>query len=631
MCGITGFLGGVADPERVLGQMTRAIQHRGPDGAGHWFDLRSEVALGHRRLAIQDLSIEGAQPMHSDSGRYVMVFNGEVFNHLDLRTRLGGNWRGHSDTETMLRAIEKWGVREAVTQFVGMFAFALWDRETSELTLARDRLGIKPLYFGRVGQNFVFGSELKAFKSFPGFDPKVDRRALSAYMRSNCVPQPLCIYEDFSQMSPGTLLIVKGGKTRVERYWSAREVVRAGIDHFLIGSPDDIVNGLESILEKAVQDRLLSDVPLGAFLSGGVDSSTVVALMRKHQSSVVRTFSIGFEDDAYDEAVHARAVARHLGTEHTELVVTAADALEIVPRLATMYDEPFADSSQIPTFLVSRLAREHVTVSLSGDGGDELFAGYNRHVFGPKIWKVMGRLPVNARRLVAKGLTAVSAGAWDHAFGLLERALPSGVGVRLPTEKLQKFASVLPAKDQLALYETLVTHWSSDIVRGGESHPVAWSDLGDFASSMMLTDLETYLPDDILTKVDRASMAVSLEARVPLLDHRVVEYAWRMPHEFKIRDGQSKWALRQVLYRHVPREMIERPKMGFGVPIDAWLRGPLRGWAEELLSKQRLEQDGYFDASLIRTRWHEHLGHVKNWQHHLWDVLMFQAWLDQNT
>lgn len=627
MCGITGFLGDVHDADRVIRVMTTTLAHRGPDGDGFWLNAQHGIALGHRRLAIQDLSVEGAQPMHSASGRYVIVFNGEVYNHLELRRELDGPWRGHSDTETMLAAIEKWGVREAVRRFVGMFAFGLYDRETRTLTLVRDRLGIKPLYYGRVGQTFVFASELKPLRAVPGFEGRISRRALTAYMRANCVPHPLCIYEGLAQLSPGTILTLQHGKTQIERFWSAKEVAQAGRQNPLMGSPEDMVRGLEDVLDEAVRSRLLADVPLGAFLSGGVDSSTVVALMRKHVSKV-RTFSIGFEDEAYDEATHAREVARHLGTEHTELVVTAEDALDVVPELPRMYDEPFADSSQIPTFLVSQLAREHVTIAMSGDGGDELFAGYNRHVLGPKVWNTFGRLPVGSRKLMARGLNAVSAGKWDQAFGTLERILPQGVGLRLPTEKLQKFASVLPAADQRALYETLVTHWSPDVVRGGSDDPIGWSDLGDFAESMMLTDLETYLPDDILTKVDRASMAVSLEARVPLLDHRVVEYAWRLPHDVKIRDGKSKWALRQVLYKHVPPELIERPKMGFGVPIDTWLRGPLRGWAENLLDEKRLREQGFFDVRMVRGRWNEHQAHVRNWQHQLWDVLMFQAWLD---
>lgn len=628
MCGITGFVGDMANASGVLKAITQPLIHRGPDSDGFWLDASQQVAFGHRRLAIQDLTVEGAQPMHSRSGRFVVVYNGEIFNQVDIRKQLDGPWRGHSDTETMLAAFEKWGVRGAVERFIGQFAFAVWDREAARLTLVRDQLGIKPLYYGRVGGVFAFASELKPFRALPGFSGEVSRRALTAYMRANCVPHPLCIYEGLAQLSPGTLLTWQHGKTQIERYWSSTDVARRGIADPLEANADTIVNGLEAVLDEAVTSQLLADVPLGAFLSGGIDSSTIVALMRKHLSHV-RTFSIGFEDEAYDEASHAREVARHLETDHTELIVTADDALDVVPDLPRMYDEPFADSSQIPTYLVSRLAREHVTVCLSGDGGDELFAGYNRHVLGPKVWGTFGRLPVPARRTLARGLNAVSAGRWDEAFGLLERVMPNGVGMRLPTEKIQKFAAVLPAEDQRALYATLVTHWPSDVVRGGSDEAIGWSDLGDFAPSMMLNDLQTYLPDDILTKVDRASMAVSLEARVPLLDPRVVEYAWRIPHAFKIRDGKSKWALRQVLYKHVPPHLIERPKMGFGVPIDAWLRGPLRAWGEELLNEQKLREQGFFDVRRVRGRWHEHQGHVRNWQHHLWDVLMFQAWLEK--
>jgi len=633
MCGITGFWTDSwtqEKAERVLITMSRAIAHRGPDGAGVFFERG--VGLGHRRLSILDISEEGAQPMTSRSGRYVMVYNGEVYNHLALRRDLKGPWRGTSDTETMLEAFEVWGIRAAVEKFVGMFACAIWDRENQELVLIRDRLGIKPLYWGFVQKSLVFGSELKALRQFPGFSNDINRDALAAFMRANCVPQPQCIYEGIHQMVPGTLLFVRGGKTRVETFWSVRDVARRGLGAPFSGGAEAAQEHLEGLLKDAIRMRLLSDVPLGAFLSGGVDSSLVVAMMQTQSAEPVRTFSIGFDDEAYDEAGHARAVAKHLGTIHTELIVRAEDALEVVPKLARLYDEPFADSSQIPTYLVSQLARKHVTVSLSGDGGDEVFGGYNRHIWGPRVWNAVKHLPPRVRETLSQSLRRLSAGQMDAAFGLLERLLPQQSSVRLPTEKLQKLAGVIPSENMADLYARLVTHWDASVVLGAETSQAPWVDFGEAAESMMLLDMETYLTDDILTKVDRASMAVSLEARVPLIDHRIVEFAWQLPLDLKIRPGAQppgKWIFRQILYKHVPQKLIDRPKMGFGVPIDAWLRGPLRDWAEDLLDESKMRQQGFLDATRVQQRWREHQACYKNWQHHLWDVLMFQAWLEE--
>ncbi len=636
MCGITGFWAesiGTSRATDVVRAMCDSIAHRGPDAEGVW--VRGAVALGHRRLAILDVSEAGAQPMSSPSGRYVMVYNGEVYNHLDLRAELDETWRGTSDTETMLAAFEKWGITASVKRFVGMFACAIWDTKEEELVLIRDRLGIKPLYWGKVGSALVFGSELKTFRAFPGFESKVDRGALAAYMRANCVPHPQTIYKGVHQMSPGTILRARRGITRVEVFWSARDVARNGLEtplHFGTNQAELAKELLHEELMEAVKLRLLSDVPLGAFLSGGVDSSLVVALMQAQSENPVRTFSIGFEDKAYDEADHARAVAKHLGTNHTELVVRPEDALEVVPRLSQIWDEPFADSSQIPTFLVSQLARQHVTVSLSGDGGDELFGGYNRHILGPKAWGLMSRLPSHLRGSASDLIGMLRAEQTDRLFGALDGRIPGAGKMRLPTDKLQKLGRILGAKSFQELYARLVTHWDSGVVLGAPDVAAPWAEIGSNAETMMLLDMETYLPDDILTKVDRASMAVSLEARVPLLDHRVVEFAWRLPLDMKIRpkaDPAGKWLLRQVLYNYVPSELIDRPKMGFGVPIDAWLRGPLREWAEDLLHPDRLKQEGYFDPAPIRQKWDEHQSRAHNWQHHLWDVLMFQAWNSQ--
>ena len=645
MCGLVGCFhrdgGSRAALREVVGQMTDPLTHRGPDDAGVWVSNDGRVGLGHRRLSILDLSPEGHQPMTSAGGRYVMVYNGEVYNHASLRQELGEErWRGHSDTETILAAIERWGLEGAVGRFVGMFAIALWDREREELSLVRDRLGIKPLYYGFVRGGLVFGSELHALVRHPDFLREVDRDALTLYLRYNSIPAPHTIYRDTFKVQPGTILRFRrpeqGG--REERaYWSASDVAVREQRTPFAGTTHDAVDRLDALLREAVGARMIADVPLGAFLSGGVDSSAVVALMQAQSDRPVRTFSIGSPDAGFDEAPQARAVADHLGTDHTELYVTAQDALDTVPLLGRMYDEPFADSSQIPTYLVSALARRDVTVALSGDGGDELFAGYNRHVWAGRVWKGMEVLPGAARRALARGVAGVSPDTWDRWFDRAWPLLPSALHQRMPGYKLHKLAAGLRATDPLDLYRRLASQWPQPelLVRGGsepaERRPASISELPDFASQMMLLDLLRYLPDDILTKVDRASMAVSLEARVPLLDHRVVEFAWQLPLGLKLREGMSKWVLRQVLYRYVPRELIERPKTGFGIPIGAWLRGPLRDWAEALLDERRLRDEGYFHPEPIRRAWCQHLAGAHSWEHQLWTVLMFQDWLQHHA
>lgn len=658
MCGIAGiwdvgYRHGTESSAAILREMTRAIRYRGPDDEGYFQQAEAGVALGHRRLSIVDLSPAGHQPMLSAGGRYVIVFNGEVYNHMRLRPELqaaGASFRGHSDTEVMLAAIEHWGLEAALSRFIGMFAFALWDRETQTLTLVRDRLGIKPLYFGWVGSIFVFASELKAITAMPGFANPVNREALCLLLRHNYIPAPYSIYQHIHKLMPGMLLRVDKAlaqlptdaetlMARAQVFWSARAVAEAGADDQLKLSDADAVSELDRILRDAVALRMEADVPLGAFLSGGVDSSLVVALMQAQSARPVKTFSIGFHEAGYDEAQHAKAVARHLGTDHHELYVTAQDALDVVPRLPAMYGEPFSDSSQIPTFLVSQLARRHVTVSLSGDGGDELFAGYNRYFLGARLWRMINRLPAPLRRGLAAALQRAP-GFWARLIQFGMPLLPASLRVKHPADKIDKLAALLSTPSLDALYTDLVSHWQQPaaLVLGTRGEPLtALSDprrrasLTDAVERMMLCDQVSYLPDDILAKVDRASMAVSLEARVPLLDHRVVELAWRLPMHQKIRDGQGKWLLRQVLYPYVPQALIERPKQGFGVPIEHWLRGPLRDWAEALLDERRLREEGYFDPAPIRRLWSDHVAGRVNEHYRLWDVLMFQAWLDVDT
>lgn len=648
MCGITGFwdTSGQISTDKmqwIVRQMSDTLLHRGPDDGGTWVDVEVGIALGHRRLSILDLSPEGHQPMHSASGRYVIVFNGEIYNFVELRQELkslGHHFRGHSDTEVMLASFSQWGLNQAVQRFNGMFAFALWDRQEQVLYLGRDRLGEKPLYYGCIDQTFFFGSELKALKAHPRFQAEINRDALALFFRHNCIPAPYSIYQGIYKLPPGTVLTWKedGNLTPVP-YWSAKEVAELGVAQPFVGSESEAVARLEALLQEAVSLRMVADVPLGAFLSGGIDSSTVVALMQAQSSQPVKTFSIGFYEEAYNEAKDAKAVAEYLGCDHTELYVTPEDAIAVIPKLPTLYDEPFSDSSQIPTFLVSQLAKQHVTVSLSGDGGDELFGGYNRYFWGRSIWGKIGWMPQNLRQVAAYALTSLSPQTWNQLFTGFGAVLPPVLRQRNPGDKLHKLAEILAVDSPDTMYKGLVSHCKEpeSLVLGSLEPSTTltdrkkWARLPDFTQRMMFLDTVTYLPDDILTKVDRASMGVSLEARVPLLDHRLVEFAWQLPLDMKIRNEQGKWLLRQVLYKYVPQKLIERPKMGFGIPIDDWLRGPLRDWAEALLDEKRLREEGFFDPQPIREQWTEHLSGERNWQYYLWDVLMFQAWLAANV
>ena len=609
--------------------------------------------------------------MVSVSGRYVIAFNGEFYNHLDLRRELekiphpnpdgttsqstkpaswqvagylpmGGGiqakWRGHSDTETLLTGIEAWGLEATLKKAIGMFAIALWDKDTSSVTLARDRIGEKPLYYGWQGQGadrvFLFGSELKALKAHPAFSAEIDRGALCLLMRHNYIPAPYSIYQGIAKLEPGSMLSVSLAQPEpiIWKYWDAVEVARAGVAKPFIGTPVQAVDALETLAKDAVRQQMMADVPLGAFLSGGIDSSTVVALMQAQSSRPVKTFTIGFNEKGYNEAVHAKAVAAHLGTEHTELYVTPEQAMAVIPKLPNLYCEPFADSSQIPTFLVSQLARQHVTVSLSGDAGDELFCGYNRYQLTASLWKKISMLPEPIRKLMASGITSIPPGALDKAGSII----PGKNRYATLGDKLHKGAAVLVSRTVDELYLGMVSHFvdPENLVIGAKEPPTYLTGLrpdldglGD-VEQMLALDTISYLPDDILVKVDRAGMGVSLEGRVPFLDHRIVEFAWSLPLSYKLREGQTKWPLRQVLYRHVPHELINRPKMGFGVPLQDWLRGPLREWAEGLLAEDRLRRDGYFRPAPIRQIWAEHLSGKRNWMSRLWCVLMFQAWLE---
>ena len=646
MCGFTGFFSQSTpdgDAREIAMAMADRIAHRGPDDSGVWSDSDSGITLAHRRLSIVDLSASGHQPMLSGNGRWVLAYNGEIYNHLDMRKQLESEgcapgWRGHSDTETLLACVQAWGVDATLKRSVGMFAMALWDREERALWLARDRIGEKPLYYGWQGNTFLFGSELKALRAHPSFNAAVDRGALTLLLRHNYVPGPHSIYAGIHKLPPGTWLKMDAGRRDAEpvAFWSLSKIAEHGFENPFTGSDNEAVDALELHLGKAVRGQMMADVPLGALLSGGIDSSLITALMQAGSTRPVRTFTIGFDEKEYDEAVHARAVAAHLGTEHTEMRLSANDALALIPQLPEMYDEPFADSSQLPTHLVMKLARQHVTVALSGDAGDEFFGGYNRYFMGPKVWKRIGWMPTPARRVFGAALTALPAAVINRAFGPLAKA----AGIALPGDKAHKLGRRLREVRSLDdLYAGLVTEWpdavgmvlNSNIPQNLVDNRDRWPRLADPVARMMALDGLTYLPDDILVKVDRASMAVSLETRAPFLDRDVMEFAWSLPMSMKLRDGRGKWILRQLLDRHVPRELIERPKMGFGIPLDDWLRGPLREWAESLLAEDRLRREGYFNPQQIRATWIRHLRGDASFGYRLWSVLMFQAWLESRN
>jgi len=630
MCGIVGLW----DPQwrqqpaelcTWVQRMVEAVRHRGPDDSGVWVSPTAGLGLGHTRLSVIDLSPAGHQPMVSACGRYVVVYNGEIYNYPDLRRDLeerGHRFLGHSDTEVLLAAIAEWGLEKALERLIGMFALAVWDVPRQRLALVRDRLGKKPLYYGWWERKFVFASELKALAQLPGFSPEIHRGALALFLQHNYVPGPWSIYRDIYKLPPGTVLELSEPAERPnpQAYWSLQQAAARGMEDPFRGTREEAADELYRLVADAVRRRMIADVPLGAFLSGGIDSSLVVALMQAHSHRPVRTFTIGFEEREYDEAPYAAAVARHLGTDHTEQYVRAREAWAVIPRLPEIYDEPFGDSSAVPTFLVSELARRHVTVVLSGDGGDELFGGYQRYLHIGRLWRALGRVPLAVRKAAAGAI------AWG-AHGL-----PGALRTKV-AGRAERLRIATPGE----MYVRHNMHWpdAQRLVLGAEplealaDQPDRWPNSRHYLEQWMYADTVSYLPDDILVKVDRASMAVALEARAPLLDHRVVEFAWRLPLEWKIRRGTGKWLLRRVLQRHVPRELFERPKAGFGVPIDHWLRGPLRDWAEALLDEHRLRQQGFFDPAPIRQKWNEHLSGRTAWHYPLWDVLMFQAWYER--
>ncbi len=622
--------------------MSTSLSHRGPEDEGVWVDPGTGIAFGHRRLSIIDLSPMGHQPMHSANGRYVITYNGEIYNFKALRQeleQLGETFRGHSDTEIMLAAIARWGVEASLKKFNGMFAFGLWDREEQVLYLSRDRAGEKPLYYGWAGKTLLFGSELKALQQHPDFRGDIDRGAIAVYLRHNYIPAPHSIYKGIYKLPTGTFLAIRGfgSDASPKPYWSAKVAAEDGISNPFRGTEEEAVNQLDALLHDAVTMRMEADVPLGAFLSGGIDSSLIVAIMQANSSRPVKTFTIGFDNREYNEAEAAKLVARHIGTEHTELYVTPEEAMAVIPRLPTLYDEPFADSSQIPTFLVSQLARRNVTVSLSGDGGDELFGGYTTYQWGRSVHQNIGWMPGPLKAGLAKTIKPLSKLDWNALLDGRQSVVPESLRSKDINKVLSKLSGILKVNEREALYWILLSYWMepSSVVIGAKepltqlTDSTKWAHIDDIMHVMMYLDTIMYLPDDILVKVDRASMGVSLESRVPLLDHRVIEFAWKLPIDMKVNGTLGKVPLRNLLYRYVPKELVDRPKKGFGVPIHEWLRGPMRSWAEALLDESRLKSEGYFAEKPVRQKWNEHVSGRRNWQAQLWAVLMFQAWLEQ--
>ena len=646
MCGIVGFWqkhhsNGIDDMHHIIQNMAKALFHRGPDDKGSWVDEEMGLAFGHTRLSILDISKQGHQPMESHNSKYVIVYNGEIYNFLELRNVLkkrGCRFKGSSDTEVILAAINEWGLVKAVQSFDGMFSFALWDKAEKSLHLCRDRIGEKPLYYGWNQNTFFFSSELKALRKHPLFNPTIDLDALNSYVRLNYIPTPHSIYKSIHKLEPGTIFSLSWPKFESNTiiYWSAYDAVNESLNSQFRSSENEIMELLDDALRHSVKSRLVSDVPVGAFLSGGIDSSTIVALMQAQNSIPIKTFSVGFFEEDYNEAEYARKVALHLGTDHTEIFVTEKEAMDVIPRLPKLYDEPFADSSQIPTFLISQLAHSIVTVSLSGDGGDEIFGGYNRHIWNHSYWDKITRWPISVRRFISKMGKSLPISLLDNIYKMIESVIPTELQISYPGDKIHKLLSVLILENSSQLYERLINETSAINLLQFEGYNSSliknkldvWSHFSNSTDAMMYLDLITYLPDDILAKVDRASMGASLESRAPFLDHKVVELAWKIPLEMKIRNGQGKWILRKLLYNYVPKELLDRPKTGFGVPIEKWLKTSLRGWAESLIGESQLLSDGFFNPNIVRKMWDEHLNGTRNRQHVMWNILMFQSWLE---
>ncbi len=656
MCGITGIFGNLSKDvlSESVHKMSETLIHRGPNDGGIWVDCEDGIAFGHRRLSILDLSSAGSQPMTSVCGRFVVVFNGEIYNHLHLRRKMESlfgsiSWRGHSDTETLVYLFSKWGIEETIKHLVGMFAIAVWDKKTKKISLIRDRVGEKPLYYGWSNQVFFFGSELKSLRAYKGFNNLVDRNALSLYMQYMYVPTPYSIYENIYKLEPGCILQIdkkcilsppeiapsfsfRSYGITLKQWYSLSDVAKNGQSDLI---QDEIyaTELLEKTLLNSVSSQLITDVPIGAFLSGGIDSSIIVSLMQKLKSSPVKTFTIGFEDSNFNEAIYAKKVAKHLGTDHYELYVKASDTYSVIPKLPYLYDEPFADSSQIPTFLVSQLAREHVTVCLSGDAGDELFGGYNRYLWGKSVWNKLNLVPLGLRKNLGHIMQKIPTSVWDSAGYFL----PNKYSVVSVGDKVHKMAHRLKVVNSLDdMYHSLVNEGfkgedliiSSNPLDVKVNNPSIVSGISESEHRMMLWDSISYLPDDILTKVDRAAMGSSLETRIPMLDYRVIELAWRLPLSMKIKDAKGKHILRKILYKYVPNELIDRPKAGFAIPVGQWLRGPLREWAEDLIDDHKIDSEGYFNHKLVRNMWNEHISGKCDWTSRIWAILMFQAWLE---
>lgn len=651
MCGICGFYSKSPNKYKdIIYKMTLSLEHRGPDDAGIWQDNNFGVFLGHQRLSIMDLSKAGHQPMQSHSGRYVIIYNGEIYNHIELRGELKKTnplikWRSNSDTETLLETIEIWGLEKAIKKFEGMFAFCIWDKKYHCLTLVRDRLGEKPIYYGWQGSGegsvFLFGSELKALKKHPEFNKKIDREAIALQLLYSYIPDPYSIYKNIYKLLPGHYLqlseknLKENDLPKSKIYWSLVKTAIDGASNQFNKSEAEIKNGLENELKLTVKKQMISDAPIGAFLSGGIDSSAVVSLMQSQSNSPIKTFTIGFGDKDFNEAHYAKKIAKHLGTDHTEMYISPKEAMHVIPKLTKIYDEPFSDSSHIPAFLISQLTKQQVKVALTGDGGDELFCGYNRYIFGEKLWKLSCAMPVALRKIFSFGIQLISQKNWDT----ISKYLPIINQYNNFGDKLHKGARAFDARTFFDFYHFLCSHWykSNDVVLNSKQPKIITDGLRQQLETlnrqqqMMVLDFLTYLPGDILVKVDRASMASSIETRAPFLDHKLIEYVWKIPHKFKNKNGRGKWILKEILNQYVPKNITERPKMGFGVPISIWLRGPLKDWAENLLDEKRLKEEGFLNSRSVRKKWEEHLSGKRNWQYDLWDVLMFQAWIKEQN